>query len=146
MKRRIRVLVVDDEPDMRIFLCNLLGGCGYDPIPAADREKALRQALKRRPALIIMEATMPAGDGPQLFRDLQQDERLKGIPVILVSSVDRKSFREYQRFVCSLPEEIGTDGAGAYAYLKKPLDADELMGWVHALTGSPAKARPGPPG
>jgi CheY-like chemotaxis protein len=137
MKRRIKVLVVDDEPDMRFFLCNLLGGCGYATIPAADRRDGLRKARQERPALIILDVMMPNEDGLQLYRDLKQDLRLKRIPVIMVSSVGRKTFLQYQRSYCTLPDEhVSAPGA----YLKKPLNADELVGWVQALTGSSSAA------
>jgi len=137
MKKRIKVLVVDDEPDMRFFLCNLLGGCGYATIHAGDRRDGLRKARRERPALIILDAMMPNEDGLQLYNDLKQDLRLKNIPVIMVSSVGKKTFLQYQRSYCTLPEEnVSAPGA----YLKKPLNADELIGWVHALTGSALKA------
>jgi CheY-like chemotaxis protein len=144
MKKRIKVLVIGDEPDMRFFICNLLGGCGYAPIHAEDRRMGLRKARREKPAVIILDAMMPGQDGLQLFRELKLDPALKGIPVILVSSVDRKSFRQYQRSACSLPEpELPAPGA----YLKKPLNAEELIGWVDALAaappaGGPASTRP----
>lgn len=131
MKKRIKVLIVDDEPDMRFFLCNLLGGCGYATIHAEDRQDGLRKAKKERPALIILDVMMPNEDGLQFYRDLKEDVRLKSIPVIMVSSIGRKTFLQYQRSYCTLPEE---DPPAPGAYLKKPLNADELIGWVHALT------------
>ena len=137
MKRRIKVLVVDDEPDMRFFLCNLLGGCGYATIHAEDRREGLRKAKREKPALIILDVMMPNEDGLQLYRDLKQNLRLKSIPVIMVSSVGRNTFLQYQRSYCTLPEEhVSAPGA----YLKKPLNADELIGWVHTLTGSSSEA------
>jgi two-component system, OmpR family, phosphate regulon response regulator PhoB len=137
MKKLIKVLIVDDEPDMRFFLCNLLGGCGYATIHAGDRQDGLRKAKREKPGLIILDVMMPNEAGLQLYRDLKQDLRLKRIPVIMVSSVGKNTFLQYQRSYCSLPE---ADPAVPGAYLKKPLNADELVGWVHALTGSVTKA------
>ena len=133
MKRRIKVLIVVDEPDMRIFLCNLLGGCGYAAIPAGDRRDGLRQAKRERPALIILDVMMPNKDGLELYRDLMEDGRLSSIPVIMVSSIGRKTFLQYQRSYCTLPE---ADAITPVAYLKKPLNAEELIGWVHTLTAA----------
>jgi two-component system, OmpR family, phosphate regulon response regulator PhoB len=133
MKKLIKVLIVDDEPDMRFFLCNLLGGCGYATIHAEDRRDGLRKAKKEKPALIILDGMMPNEDGLQFYRDLKEDARLKSIPVIMVSSVGRKTFLQYQRSYCTLPE---ADSPAPGAYLKKPLNADELIGWVHALTAA----------
>jgi twitching motility two-component system response regulator PilH len=137
MKREIKVLVVDDEPDMRFFLCNLLGGCGYTTIHARDRRDGLRKAKREKPALIILDVMMPKEDGLQLYRDLKEDLRLKNIPVIMVSSVGKKTFLQYQRSYCTLPEE---DSSAPGAFLKKPLNADELVGWVHALTAAASGA------
>jgi CheY-like chemotaxis protein len=137
MKRRIKVLVVDDEPDMRFFICNLLGGCGYATIHAGGRQDGLRKARKEQPSLIILDVMMPEEAGLQLYRELKEDRRLRNIPVIMVSSIGRKTFLQYQRSYCTLPEaDPGVPGA----YLKKPLNAEELIGWVHTLTTAPSRA------
>jgi len=133
MKRRIKVLIIGDEPDMRFFICNLLGGCGYATIPAENRQDGLRKARRETPALIILDVMMPNKDGLQIYRDLKEDSRLRGIPVIMVSSIGRKTFLQYQRSYCTLPE---ADAITPVAYLKKPLNAEELIGWVHTLTAA----------
>jgi CheY-like chemotaxis protein len=83
--------------------------------------------------LIILDVMMPNEDGLQLYRDLKEDLRLKRIPVIMVSSVGKNTFLQYQRSTCTLPE---ADATAPGAYLKKPLNAEELIGWVHALTAA----------
>jgi CheY-like chemotaxis protein len=133
MKRRIKVLIIGDEPDMRFFICNLLGGCGYATIPAENRQDGLREARRQTPALIILDVMMPNKDGLQIYRDLKEDSRLRSIPVIMVSSIGRKTFLQYQRSYCTLPE---ADAITPVAYLKKPLNAEELIGWVHTLTAA----------
>jgi CheY-like chemotaxis protein len=136
MTRRIKVLVVNDEPDLRVFLCNLLGGCGYDAIDARDRREGLRKARAEKPALIILDVTMPGEEGIQLYQELRRHATLKRIPVIMVSSVGQKTFLQYQKSYCTLPSEESARLPGAY--LKKPLNADELIGWVQTLTAGAA--------
>jgi twitching motility two-component system response regulator PilH len=136
MHPRIKVLIVDDEPDMRTYLCNLLGGCGYDAIDAPNRQDGLRRAKAEKPALIILDVTMPREEGIQLYRELKQSPKLRKIPVIMVSSIGRETFRQYQKTYCTLPLEEGAGRPGAY--LKKPLNADELIGWVQTLTAGAA--------
>jgi CheY-like chemotaxis protein len=133
MKKRTKVLIVEDESDTRFYLCNLLGGCGYVTVHARDGRDGLRKARREKPALIILDVTMPAEDGLQFYRDLKLDVLLSRIPVIMVSSVGRKTFLQYQRSYCTLPE---ADSPAPGAYLKKPLNADDLIGWVHALTAA----------
>ena len=128
---RKKILIVEDELDLRIFLCNLLGNCGYHTIDAADRAEGLQKAKKEKPALIILDVMIPKEDGIQMYREIKQDQDLKNIPVIMVSTIDRKTFSFYQKFQHS-PKGTGVPEPGAY--LEKPLEADELIELVDRLT------------
>jgi CheY-like chemotaxis protein len=128
---RKKILIVDDELDMRIFLCNLLGNCGYKPIDAGDKDEGMQMAAAEKPALIILDVTMPKESGIQMYRELKAHEYLKNIPVIMVSTIDRKTFSFYQKFQQS-PTVKGVPEPGAY--LEKPLEAEELIALVHRLT------------
>jgi len=128
---RKKILIVDDELDMRIFLCNLLGNCGYEPIDAGDKDEGIQKAAKEKPALIILDVTMPKESGIQMYRELKEREDLKDVPVIMVSTIDKKMFSFYQKFQrTSRFKNLPIPGA----YLEKPLDADELIELVHRLT------------
>lgn len=128
---RKKILIVDDELDMRIFLCNLLGSCGYEPIDAGDKEEGMQMAAREKPALIILDVTMPKESGIQLYRELKSHEYLKDVPVIMVSTIDRKTFSFYQKFQHT-PGGKGVPEPGAY--LEKPLESEELIALVHRLT------------
>jgi len=128
---RKKILIVDDELDMRIFLCNLLGNCGYKPIDAGDKTEGIQKAKKEKPALIILDAMMPKEGGIQMYRELKEDEDLKKVPVIMVSTIDKKTFSFYQKFQ-STPRDKGVPEPGAY--LEKPLETEELIRLVHTLT------------
>ena len=128
---RKKILIVDDELNMRIFLCNLLGNCGYEPIDAGDKEEGMQMAAREKPALIILDVTMPKERGLQMYRELKAHEDLENIPVIMVSNIDKKTFSFYQKFRSS-PRNKGVPEPGAY--LEKPLEAEELIRLVHALT------------
>jgi len=128
---RKKILIVEDELDLRIFLCNLLGNCGYHTIDAADRAEGLQKAKREKPALIILDVMIPKEDGIQMYREIKQDQDLKNIPVIMVSTIDRKTFSFYQKFQHT-PQWQGVPEPGAY--LEKPLEAEELIELVHRLT------------
>ncbi|MFC1577398.1 response regulator transcription factor [Thermodesulfobacteriota bacterium] len=128
---RKKILIVDDELDMRIFLCNLLGNCGYKTIDAGDKDEGLQKALSEKPSLIILDVTMPKETGLQLYRELKEHEDLKNVPVIMVSTIDKKTFSFYQKFQ-GTPRQKGVPYPGAY--LEKPLEAEELIKLVRALT------------
>jgi CheY-like chemotaxis protein len=128
---RKKILIVEDELDLRIFLCNLLGNCGYDTIDAANRAEGLHKAKREKPALIILDVMIPKEDGIQMYREIKEDQDLKNIPVIMVSTIDKKTFSFYQKFQHS-PKGTGVPEPGAY--LEKPLEAEELIDLVHRLT------------
>ncbi len=131
--QRKKILIVDDELDIRIFLCNLLGNCGYDPMEASDKDGAMQMAVREKPALIILDVTMPKESGIQMYRELKDHEELKNIPVIMVSTVDKKTFSFYQKFQ-GKPRHKGLPDLGAY--LEKPLEADQLIELVRSLTAT----------
>jgi two-component system, OmpR family, phosphate regulon response regulator PhoB len=128
---RKKILIVDDELDMRIFLCNLLGNCGYEPLDAADKRAGMQMAVREKPALIILDVTMPKESGIQMYRELKEHKDLKNIPVIMVSTIDRKTFSFYQKFQSTPYAEAFSEPG---AYLEKPLEAEELIKIVHRLT------------
>ena len=129
--KRKKILVVDDELDIRIFLCNLLGNCGYEPIEAGDKDMGMQMAVREKPALIILDVTMPKETGIQMYRELKEHEDLENIPVIMVSTIDKKTFAYYQKFQ-GTPRQKGLPDPGAY--LEKPLEAEELIELVRTLT------------
>ncbi len=127
---RKKILIVEDELDLRIFLCNLLGNCGYHTIDAANKAEGLQKAKREKPALIILDVMIPKEGGIQMYREIKEDQDLKNIPVIMVSTIDRKTFSFYQKFQHS-PKGKGVPEPGAY--LEKPLEAEELIKLVRSL-------------
>jgi two-component system phosphate regulon response regulator PhoB len=129
--QRKKILIVDDELDMRIFLCNLLGNCGYEPIDAGDKHEGMQKAVREKPALIILDVTMPKETGIQMYRELKEHQELKNVPVIMVSTIDKKTFSFYQKFQAPSRQKVIPDPG---AYLEKPLEAEELIELVRTLT------------
>ena len=128
---RKKILIVDDELDMRIFLCNLLGNCGYEPIDAGDKDEGMQKAVREKPALIILDVTMPKETGIQMYRELKEHEDLKNVPVIMVSTIDKKTFSFYQKFQGTPRHKVVPDPG---VYLEKPLEAEEIIKLVRTLT------------
>ena len=123
-----KILVVDDESDMRIFLCNLLGNCGFHLIGARDRIEGLQKAKEEKPALIILDVMMPRESGILMYRQLRDDETLKQVPVIMVSSIDKKTFSRYQKL------QSGPEAPQPGAYLEMPMQTEELVRLVREMT------------
>jgi PAS domain S-box-containing protein len=118
-KRRPRVLVADDNADMRQYLCRLLGRA-YEVEEIADGTSALEAARRRPPDLVLTDVMMPGLDGFGLLRELRADPRTRTVPVVLLSA--------------RAGEESRVEGldAGADDYLVKPFSARELLARVGA--------------
>ncbi|NTV34933.1 MAG: response regulator [Deltaproteobacteria bacterium] len=119
-----KVLVVDDELDMRTFITTLLETNGFKPLTAQDGFQGLEVARKSRPALIILDIMMPKESGINLYRELRNDPELKGIPVIMLSALSKKTFFHSQKV---LDEYKGEKIPEPAAYIEKPPEPDEIL-------------------
>jgi two-component system phosphate regulon response regulator PhoB len=122
MKKKI--LVVDDEMDIRIFISTLLETNGYKSLVAKDGEEGLQMVKDHNPHLIILDVMMPKESGLKMFRELRSDQTTKQIPIIMVSAVSRKTFlhsiKELERY-------HGVSLAEPQTYIEKPPEAEELI-------------------
>ena len=122
---RPRVLVVEDNGDMREFLARVLSMQGYDFLEAADGEEGLHVARTQNPSLILMDISLPALDGFEATRQLKQDPAMRHIPIIAVTAHARPA--DEQRAL-----DAGCDG-----YLSKPYSLRDFLAVVEKnLAGS----------
>ena len=82
-----KILVVDDEADIRKFLTVLLKKGGYETVEAENGAQALTIAAQEKPDLIILDLQMPEKTGTDFYRKLAKDDTLGTIPVIVVSGI-----------------------------------------------------------
>jgi diguanylate cyclase (GGDEF)-like protein len=115
-----RVLVADDEEDIRAYLEVTLELAGYEVLPASDGVEALELARTRRPDIVLLDVMMPRMDGHEVLRRLRDDARTSHLPVVLLTALGRR----HQRIE-------GLD-AGADDYVTKPFEADELLARLRA--------------
>jgi CheY-like chemotaxis protein len=80
------VLVVEDEPDVRVFLQTVLEDAGFNVITAADGDAAWSMINEARPDFISLDLILPKRSGHRLLKDLRQDKELKKIPVLIVTA------------------------------------------------------------
>lgn len=119
-----KVLVVDDELDMRTYTTTLLETNGYKPISAVDGVEGLESARREKPALIILDVLMPKDSGINMYRELKNDPELNDIPVIMLSAISRKTFFHSQKV---LDEYKGEKIPEPAAYIEKPAEPEELL-------------------
>jgi len=120
-----KILIVDDDPDVRLGVHLRLKANHYDTFFAADAFDAIAEAQKHEPDLIILDLGLIAGDGFLVMERLKQVLSLAVIPVIVVSGRDQHANRERAL------------KAGAKAFLQKPVDDAELLAVILNALGEP---------
>ena len=87
---RAKIMVVDDDPNIRLGLSLRLRANDYDTVNACDGYSAIAMAQKEKPHLIILDLGLPAGDGFAVLKYLQDCPALSVIPVIVLTARDRE--------------------------------------------------------
>jgi DNA-binding response OmpR family regulator len=127
-----KILIVDDDPDLRQALKLRLRANHYDTVHAVDGYSAVAIAYKEHPNLIILDLGLPAGDGFVVLDRLQADDKLSTIPVIVLTARDAQS------------SERRALQAGAAAFFQKPADNAELLAVIRATLPKAATRAPLP--
>jgi len=125
-----KILIVDDDADLRRALTIRLQANHYDTVHASDGYAAISVAQRERPNLIILDLGLPAGDGFVVLERLRESDALSAIPVIVLTARDSQS------------NEQRTLRAGATAFFQKPAVNSELLAVIRSTL--PA-TRPVPP-
>jgi CheY-like chemotaxis protein len=130
----IKVLVIEDERDVSIYMANLLRANGFAPITVTAAAEALAKARSHMPALIVLDAMLPGDDAQKLFCALRTDRKLESIPVVLLSSISLRALGGVHRrgaFVSHKPLR------GPEAFLCKPPEAEDFIAVVRRLAAAP---------
>jgi CheY-like chemotaxis protein len=116
-----RVLVIDDEPDVRWLLRLSLEQVGHEVLLAEDGLRGLALAQRQHPDAIVLDLMMPVMDGYDVLDALTKDARTADVPVVVITAK-------------AMPAEEGkaTD-AGARSFIAKPFDPADLVGEVEAI-------------
>jgi DNA-binding response OmpR family regulator len=118
MNARPRILVVDDDADIRLLLRELLERAGYTVDEGEDGKSGLRQLFANTPALVILDVSMPDMDG---YQTLERIRDLSDVPVLMLTARTQEL------------EKVRGLSAGADDYVAKPFGRQELLARVQAL-------------
>jgi DNA-binding response OmpR family regulator len=113
-----RILVVDDDEDIRLLVRELLERAGYEVVEAADGREALKLMYSTPPALVLLDITMPDLDG---YQTLERIRDLSDVPVAMLTARSQEL------------EKVRGLSAGADDYIAKPFGRQELLARVQAL-------------
>ena len=126
-----KILIVDDDYDMRIFVSTVVETNGFEPLTAQDGVEALERAKSSHPALVILDVIMPKiEDGILTYKQFKTDENLSSIPIIMLSAIAKKTFLHSIRALNPQKSDLIPDPE---AYMEKPLDADELASIIKSI-------------
>jgi DNA-binding response OmpR family regulator len=117
---RAKIMIVDDDPDLRHGLRLRLRANDFDTLNVCDGYSAISMAQKEKPDVIILDLGLPAGDGFAVLQSLRQYPALSSIPVIVLTARDPEG------------NERRTLELGAIAFFQKPADNVELLGVIRA--------------
>ena len=116
--RKAKILVVEDEENVRDLLCYLLDGAGYLTRRSPDGRQGLRTFFSWRPDLVLLDVLMPEMDGWTLLRRVRE---MSEVPVIMLTALERED------------DKVGALRSGADDYLVKPIGRNELLARVNAV-------------
>lgn len=125
-----RILVVDDDPDIRSLLRELLERAGHEVLTAEDGRGALRSLYEERPDLVVLDVAMPELDG---WGTLERIRDLSDVPVLMLTARTGEL------------EKVRGLRAGADDYVTKPFGRQELLARAEALLRRAAGRRPEAP-
>jgi len=125
MTRR-KILIVDDDSDLRRGLSIRLKANGYETLFAGDGLTATATAVKEKPDLILLDLGLPAGDGYVVMSRLRELPALTSIPIVVLTARTGRPHREKAL------------AAGARAFLEKPVDNETLIEAIRAALDDPA--------
>lgn len=118
-----KIMIVDDSPTEVHILRGVLESDGYEVVVASDGEEGVAKSKSEMPDLILMDVVMPGLNGFQATRKIHRDPATKEIPVIIVTTKDQDTDREWGM------------RQGAKDYLVKPVDKKELSAKVKEYIG-----------
>ncbi len=128
---RKRVLIVDDEANIRTAIREVLERSGYEPAEAAGGGEGLAKAEGLRPDVILLEGRMRGLDGYEVCRRLKANSKTQHIPVVFVTGVEDDALYRL------------ADEAGAVAYITKPFHFETLVAVIiAALANAAPQAEP----
>ncbi len=129
-----RVLVVDDEPDIREYLKSALADAGFQVETAEDGLQALEKVMLDPPDLVSLDLVMPRHSGVKFYQAVQKDKRLAKIPVLVVTGHARDDLGRADF------EEMMMSGPGVY--LEKPVRPETYVAAVCRLLGMESQELP----
>lgn len=123
-----KILVVDDDPDMRLAIASVLKSRHHVVIEAGDGYEALRKLKEEKPQLMLLDLLMPGMDGFAVVKELRdsQSKECPDVPILVISSIREEA--SHRRYELELGRELSVDD-----YIEKPIEPFVLLERVEKL-------------
>jgi len=118
------ILIIEDEPDVSMYLSTILEDNGYKVETAGDGIEAMRKIRTLKPDLISLDISLPEKTGVNIYCELKKDPQLSSIPVVMVTGIQQ----DFERYISSQKKLPPPDG-----FLSKPFLVDELLRVIASL-------------
>ena len=116
-----KILLIDDDPDIRIMMGKMLHKEGYEVETAAGKEEAMAKLAEAKPAVILLDVLLSGADGRQLCREIKADENTRHIPIIMFSGHPGAAL-QFETY-------------GADDFIAKPFNTEALLNKLTRQTG-----------
>jgi DNA-binding response OmpR family regulator len=123
-EEKLRVVCIEDEPEMIELIRLILGRKNFELIGAVGGHEGLDTVRKLKPDLVLLDLMMPDMDGWEVYQQMKADETLKSIPVIVVTAKAQ-----------SIDKVLGLHIAKVDDYVTKPFGPQELLASVNKVLG-----------
>lgn len=129
-----KILIVDDDPDVRLAIASVLNSRSYEVIEACDGREALRKVKEEKPDLMLLDLLMPEMDGFAVVKELRisQEKEYPDISVLVISSVREEASQ--RRYELELGHKLDVDD-----YIEKPIEPFILLERVEKLLSKGGK-------
>jgi two-component system, OmpR family, phosphate regulon response regulator PhoB len=119
-----KILIVDDDPDIRLINKSVVEESGHTAIVAHNGEDGFKIIKEQKPDLAILDVLMPRQSGLMLYRKLKTNKSFMEIPVIILSGISKKTFIRSQNALAEFGEKKVPEPE---IYMEKPVEPEELM-------------------
>jgi CheY-like chemotaxis protein len=129
-----KILVVDDDPDMRLAIASVLKSRSYQVIEASDGFEALRMLKDEKPDMMLLDLLMPGMDGFSVVRELEssKEKEYPDVPILVISSVREEA--SHRRYELEMGRKLAVDD-----YIEKPIEPFVLLQRIEKLLSKGGK-------
>jgi len=120
-----KILIIDDEKDMQVYLGTLFRKAGYETKTAGNGEEGLQLAETFQPDLITLDVLMPKGSGVRAYRGLRSSPKVRSVPIVVLTGLTRLD--DFFGDLGDLPQPD--------AMVEKPIDRETFLHTVEQLLG-----------